>query len=529
MQKKSLAIIGAGSSGLITLKTALDHLPNWEIQCFERNSNIRGCWGSPYKGFVSTSTKFTTQFSCHRKYDANVFEKGSYDEFFKDGEYGEYLEDFAKTNNLNKSIQLNTEISKIRRINNEWKIEFSDTIKSPQTFTHVTVCTGLTERPKEVQSIIPTLYQFQNFSSVRDKTIVVIGGGESAADTANRLAKPELNNRVYLSLKQGIRVSPRYHPIRGVPSDFLRNRLMLSIRAKFRNTIGQTFVESRIRYQHIFERIFPHAKKQECTVKQSQKKIRRHWDMLLTKSAKDQLFNVFHNKSDGFLDAIGEERIKIIGTSTDQNYSVFNTFQQDQEIHLQPDLLIPKLGFQSGLPFLFVPPINVSDFHLGCIHKDYENLFLVGFARPIIGNIPTISEQQAKYIIKLLDGSLTRPADVVSEYQAEREQLSKQFSNLNLNVLYPVEMFPYCDTLAKKMATYPSLKKVGSLRRWLRIMLSPASTIHYIDEDYDPESINHLPIHTPPLINSLLFIVKLFDLMSKPVTTLRSKNLFRAF
>ena len=47
---------------------------------------------------------------------------------------------------------------------------------------------------------------------LKNKSIVVIGGGESAVDYANRLAQPELNNEVYLSLHSGIRVSPRYHP-----------------------------------------------------------------------------------------------------------------------------------------------------------------------------------------------------------------------------------------------------------------------------------------------------------------------------
>ncbi len=58
-----LAIIGGGSSGLISLKYALDHLPTWEIACFEQSDQYVGCWGRPYPGFVSTSTRYTTQFA----------------------------------------------------------------------------------------------------------------------------------------------------------------------------------------------------------------------------------------------------------------------------------------------------------------------------------------------------------------------------------------------------------------------------------------------------------------------------------
>jgi cation diffusion facilitator CzcD-associated flavoprotein CzcO len=69
---KRLAIIGCGSSGLITLKYALDELRDWEITAYEASSNITGCWGNPPTGFVSTSTKYTTQFACYPLYDANV-------------------------------------------------------------------------------------------------------------------------------------------------------------------------------------------------------------------------------------------------------------------------------------------------------------------------------------------------------------------------------------------------------------------------------------------------------------------------
>ena len=51
---RRLAIIGAGSSGLITLKHARDALPGWEVVCFEKSNRVHGVWGHPYRGFVST-------------------------------------------------------------------------------------------------------------------------------------------------------------------------------------------------------------------------------------------------------------------------------------------------------------------------------------------------------------------------------------------------------------------------------------------------------------------------------------------
>ena len=95
--RRRLAIVGCGSSGLITLKYACDLLPDWEIQCFEASGEITGCWGDPYPGFVSTSTKFTTQFACFPKYSANTSSapKCEKNEFFQGDEYGQYLSEFA--------------------------------------------------------------------------------------------------------------------------------------------------------------------------------------------------------------------------------------------------------------------------------------------------------------------------------------------------------------------------------------------------------------------------------------------------
>ena len=90
-QRKRLAIIGCGSSGLISLKYALEELPDWEIVAFEKTSQITGCWGSPPTGFVSTSTKYTTQFACHPEFDASVNPRveahdrsSQYQEFFSE-------------------------------------------------------------------------------------------------------------------------------------------------------------------------------------------------------------------------------------------------------------------------------------------------------------------------------------------------------------------------------------------------------------------------------------------------------------
>ncbi|WP_404310824.1 NAD(P)/FAD-dependent oxidoreductase [Neorhodopirellula lusitana] len=537
--RQRLAVIGAGSSGLITLKYADSTLCDWDIVCFEKSGSIRGCWGNPFPGFVSTSTKYTTQFACFPKYDLDL-QENSYDKysaFFRDGEYGQYLESFADQFDLRRFIRLQCNVTRLKPIDEGkgWELtwqecgspqnavarEGEDLILHTEHFDAVAVCTGLAEVPKQVATAIPTLSPSdfrtpQSVAQVHDETIVVMGGGESAVDYAKRLSKPELNNKVYLSLRSGIRVSPRIHPIRGVPSDYLRTRWMLSIHDELRNWIGERFVKTRIRYESVFRRLFPSkfvSKPGESGEQRRLGSLKAQWAMKLTRSAKDSVFDMFHNKSDDFLDAVARGDLQIIGPPTDERHSRYRTFDSicdssslnpngplatastgyesfilteaanaasADTLDIRPTRLIPAIGYQSRLSKLTGDTVCPSDFYLGCFHVRHRNLFLIGFARPIIGNIPSISEMQARLACRVLAGVVRLPENMETVHHQERTDLAKRYKRLDINTVYPVEMIPYCDQLAVMMDEYPTVTRIGGWRNWWRQQFTPATTLHYL-------------------------------------------------
>ncbi|MDP6445778.1 MAG: FAD/NAD(P)-binding protein, partial [Pirellulaceae bacterium] len=226
-KKRRLAIIGGGSSGLISLKYAIDLLPSWDVQCFEQSDRITGVWGNPYPGFVSTTTKYATQFACHPRFDAGVSADGgaSREEFFRDGEYGEYLQDFANGFSLSPRISLRTRVVSLRQSDNGWILTLTQldsssradsgrpvgpTETTEEAFDAVILCTGLAAAAKPLDCGVKTLSvadmtRPNGLETVTNQRIVVIGGGESAVDFADRLARPELQNEVYLSLHSGVR------------------------------------------------------------------------------------------------------------------------------------------------------------------------------------------------------------------------------------------------------------------------------------------------------------------------------------
>ena len=515
-----IAVIGAGSSGLVTLKYLLDLHPAVDIVCFEKSHSVRGCWGDQRPDFISTSTKYTTQFSCFRKWSSEIAPEQNFDEFFRGAEFGDYLEEFAAHFNLKECIRFGVELRHLQYREAKWNLLLLEDGKEElHIFDAVFLCTGLVNKKVPFGSTaIPIA---ENPETVRNATIVVVGGGESAADAANHLAKPEHNNTAYLSLRSGIRVSPRYHPIRGVPSDFLRNRLLLSFDKGARNWVGEHFVTFRIRFNRLLERWFPH-RHTNCNPNEQAQALRRKWDLKLKARVDGKLFNVFHNKSDDFLDAVADRRIKIIGPPKDDKWTDFFDFDQQTTLRIAPDLLAWSAGYRSHLPDLSGGRIRLQDFYLGCVHTDLPNLFLIGFARPIIGNIPSISEMQARYAIGVLTGKYLLPENL-KEMQAEAwKLLCAEYPTIDTENVYPVEQYPYCDTLAKEMGILPTLANVKSLRTWLKILLTPASTTHYVDEYFDPQAIARQQIYPPSILTALLILMQPLGLLIRILKYIRN-------
>jgi cation diffusion facilitator CzcD-associated flavoprotein CzcO len=520
-----IAVIGAGSSGLVTLKYLLDTYPAEDVICLEKGQSVRGCWGDQRPDFISTSTKYTTQFSCFRKWGPDLDSKHGFEEFYRGAEFGDYLDEFAAHFNLKARIRFGVELRHLERLDNRWTLYLLDNgNEEHQMFDAVFLCTGLVNQKVPINSTaIPVA---EDPKAIRNSTVVVVGGGESAADIANHLAKPEHNNSVFLSLRSGVRVSPRYHPIRGVPSDFLRNRLLLSFDKTARNWVGEGFVTFRIRFNLLLEKWFPHQQITTNSDEQAQD-LRRKWDLKLKARAEGKLFNVFHNKSDDFLDAIAEKRLQIIGPPTDDRWTEFFDFDQTITLQIPTDILVRSTGYRSQLTDFSGGVINLKDFYHGCVNTDLHNLFLIGFARPIIGNIPSISEMQARFAIGVLSRKYNLPSMLKEKQAGTWNLLCSEYRTINTQNVYPVEQYAYCDMLAHEMQIMPTLANVRSLKAWIKIILAPASTTHYIDEYFDQQNIKKQNVYSPAILTALLILLQpmeyLFQLL-KYIRNLKANN-----
>jgi hypothetical protein len=157
------------------------------------------------------------------------------------------------------------------------------------------------------------------------------------------------------------------------------------------------------------------------------------------------------------------------------------------------------------------------------VHTDRHNLFLIGFARPIIGNIPSTSEIQAQYTVGVLSGKYTLPHGLKEIQQDAWSLLCNEYGMINTENVYPVEHFTYCDALAKEMDLMPTLAKVKSLGTWLKIMFIPISTLHYMDEYFDQRAIDRQKVYMPVFLVTFLALMRLLGLPFQFIESIRKR------
>ena len=149
---------------------------------------------------------------------------------------------------------------------------------------------------------------------------------------------------------------------------------------------------------------------------------------------------------------------------------------------------------------------------LGCCHVEYADAFAVGYARPIIGNIPAISEMQARYVCGILAGKFELPPHYKECHARERARLMSRFKNINTLGVFPVEMFPYCDQLAALMGLPIGRRWLDSPSEWCRVRLAPATTMHYFyDDPQVADFVRESRIYMPMTLVLLILIIKPFD------------------
>ena len=205
MEKKRVAVIGAGASGLTAIKCSLDE--DLEPICFERTSDIGGLWYfTPEiregQACVMKSTVINTskEMMCYSDFPIPQ----NFPNFMHNTKVLEYFRLYASHFNLLKHILFNREVSELKRASDfdssgKWQLTVRDVtnnVSSTEIFDAVMLCTG-----HHAEKYIPQFkglsdfggtiihpHDFKDSRDYGDKRVVVIGIGNSGGDIAVELS-----------------------------------------------------------------------------------------------------------------------------------------------------------------------------------------------------------------------------------------------------------------------------------------------------------------------------------------------------
>ncbi|XP_045669773.1 dimethylaniline monooxygenase [N-oxide-forming] 4 isoform X1 [Ursus americanus] len=215
---RRVAVIGAGVSGLSSIKCCLDE--GLEPICFERSNNFGGLWkftessedgmNRIYRSLVTNTCK---EMSCYSDFP---FQE-DYPNFMNQEKFWNYLQEFAEHFDLLKYIRFRTTVCSITKRpdfseTGQWDVVTETEGKQERAvFDAVMVCTGHYLNPRLPLESFPGIHKFKGQilhsqeyrgpEGFQGKRVLVIGLGNTAGDVAVELSRTAA--QVLLSTRTG--------------------------------------------------------------------------------------------------------------------------------------------------------------------------------------------------------------------------------------------------------------------------------------------------------------------------------------
>nr|XP_025859091.1 dimethylaniline monooxygenase [N-oxide-forming] 4 isoform X2 [Vulpes vulpes] len=209
---RRVAVIGAGVSGLSSIKCCLDE--DLEPTCFERSNDIGGLWkftetskDGMTRVYKSLVTNVCKEMSCYSDFP---FQE-DYPNFMNQGKFWYYLQEFAEHFDLLKYIRFRTTVCSVTKRpdfseTGQWDVVTETEGKQERAvFDAVMVCTGHFMNPHlPLESFPGQILHSQEYRSpegFQGKRVLVIGLGNTGGDVAVELSRTAA--QVLLSTRTG--------------------------------------------------------------------------------------------------------------------------------------------------------------------------------------------------------------------------------------------------------------------------------------------------------------------------------------
>ncbi|MCA9994696.1 MAG: NAD(P)-binding domain-containing protein [Anaerolineales bacterium] len=453
---KKVAIIGGGWSGLYALKTLRED--GHQAILFEASDSIGGIWnykenqpGGVWRSSHTTSSKTYLHASDYPlPNELPLFPHHS--------DILRYLHNYAAHFHLWNHIYFQHKIVNLKKSEEVWVVSIEqNSVITDHQFDAVVICTGQTREP-----VIPSDSMFANFSGttihsheykypteqMKGKSILVVGGGESASEIASEVSS--IAECVHLSIRKGIWFQPKHNgPYLALDTRNPR---------KARIIMGNKFLHN-------------YAVKIYEILSTASFGVGGHgidqW------APEVPMLSGIINKSREVIDKIAVGQVIPKKGITDiQGHSIW--FENEaQPFHI--DMIIYATGYRSEFPFL-------NNYSLTKIYKlvfDIEDptLCFIGMVRPVFGSVPALAELQARWVSAVFKGTVQLPShkEMQKCIQQDAFDRRKKFPVDSERIPHLVDHFEYADYITRQLNASPNFLRLFFVnhRKWRILMNAP--------------------------------------------------------
>lgn len=419
-----IAIIGAGCSGITTVKNLLD-VGLKDIICYEKSHRIGGNWVYSPENTHSSVMETTHIISSKKLSEFEDFPMPEeYPDYPSHRQILLYFEDYTRRFNLTEYIRFNTSVLKVEKSKDDkWNLHLSDGSVDDR-IDFLLVANGHHSEPRHWQ--IPGNFSgeylhshaVKNNKRFEGKRVLVVGAGNSACDCAvecSRVAK-----EVFISIRRPQYIIPKF--IMGRPSDSF-NEFMKYVPAKLADPLRKLFLQFQIgRYEYYGLKTpnFP-ITKDHPTINS------------------ELLYMLRHGK------ITAKPGVESVNGSTVKF--------RDHTSH-DFDVIIAATGYKIFMPFFDKNFIDFSEadevnLYLRMFHPEHKNLIFIGLVQPQ-GAIWPLSEQQAKLAAQYIKGNWLLPKNIKELAEEETKMIMRSFLKKKRHAI-EVHYSPYLHKLKSEL------------------------------------------------------------------------------
>ncbi|XP_014638919.1 PREDICTED: dimethylaniline monooxygenase [N-oxide-forming] 2 [Ceratotherium simum simum] len=445
---KKVAVIGAGVSGLASLKCCVDE--GLEPTCFERTEDIGGLWrfkenvedgqASIYQSVITNTSK---EMSCFSDFPMPEH----FPNFLHNSKLLEYFRIFAKKFDLLKYIQFQTTVLSVKKhpdfsSSGQWEVVTESNGKEQRAvFDAIMVCSGHHILPHIPLESFPGIERFkgQYFHSrqykhpegFEGKHILVIGIGNSASDIAVELSKKAA--QVFISTRHGSWVMGRISED-GYPWDVIFHTRFSSM---LRNVLPRTIVKQMMDQQ--MNRWFNH----ENYGLEPQNKYLMKEPVVNDDLPSRILYGAIKVKS----------RVKELTETS----AIF----EDGTVEENIDIIVFATGYTFSFPFLEESFVKVEENMVSlykCVfppHLEKSTFACIGLIQPLGSIFPTV-ELQARWVTRVFKGLCTLPSErTMMEDIIKRNEKRIDLFGKSQSQILQTNYIEYLDELASEIGVKP--------------------------------------------------------------------------